>query len=243
MQVTQCSSVKEAQARAGESLRALLMDAKSHSQPVLLLLSGGSAFSLLDAIHKDVLGVHVTIGVLDERFNKDEFINNFAQFTRTVFYSDAFVAGVTFIDTRVGENETQDLLVTRFEKALHDWVESHTDGVVMTTMGVGVDGHTAGIMPFPEHTTRFRQLFEDEKKWVVAYDAGDKNPYPLRVTVTMSFLRTRVNHTIVYVVGEEKKTVIEHIFSTEGSLPQTPARIFHDMKDVYVFTSSVSQEP
>lgn len=236
MEIIQCPNVQEAQARAGKSLCSLLIGAKKQSRSVLLLLSGGSAFSLLTSIHKDVLGVHVTIGMLDERFSTDESVNNFAQFTKIPFHANARAAGALFIDTRIIEHETQEALATRFEKALRGWVRAYADGVVIATMGVGVDGHTAGIMPFPENTELFGQLFEDEEKWVTAYDAGDKNPYPLRVTITMPFLRMRTDHAIVYVVGEEKKAAMERVFSVRGSLVETPARIFHEMKDVRLFT-------
>lgn len=233
-----CTTSEEAQARAGEALCMFLAEAKKQLQQVLLLLSGGSAFLLLTKIPKDVLGKHVTIGMLDERFSTDESVHNFAQLTKTVFYANACAAGALFIDTRIVEHETQEALAARFEKALHDWDKAHVDGVVVTTMGVGVDGHTAGIMPFPENHALFQRLFENETKWVASYDAGDKNQYPLRVTITMPFLRMRTDHAIVYVVGEEKKAAMERVFSVRGSLVETPARIFHEMKDVRLFVLS-----
>jgi len=239
MKITQCKSTQETQARAGELLRALLMDAKEHTQSVLLLLSGGSAFSLLDAIPKDALGEQVTIGVLDERFSQDEADNNSFQLTGTKFYANAYAVGVSFIDTRAGAAETQALLADRFEKALHEWAEAHVDGVIIATMGVGADGHTAGIMPFPENPVLFQKLFEDKTKWVAAYDAGTKNPYPFRVTVTMPFLRTQVDHAVVYAVGEEKKSALEKVLLVEGSLAETPARIFHEMSDVRMYFVSI----
>ena len=48
-------------------------------QPVLLMLSGGSAFSILDYIEADVLGPNLTISILDERCSSDSKINNFLQ--------------------------------------------------------------------------------------------------------------------------------------------------------------------
>lgn len=232
----QCSNSKEAGLRAREALQTMLREKKRSGVPMLLLLSGGSAFSLLDAIHKDACGTHIVIGMLDERFSVDEDINNFAQFVKTAFYANAKTSGAAFIDTRGKGGETQDELTTRFLCSLQNWVTAHRDGVVVATMGMGADGHTAGIMPFPEDPELFRQLFEDEKRWVTAYDAGNKNPYPLRVTVTLPFLREQVAHTIVFVVGEEKKDAMRRVLAEEGLLSETPARIIHEMKNVQVFS-------
>ena len=149
-----------------------------------------------------------------------------------------FLRGVLLIDTRIKENETQDDLAHRFEEGLKSWIETHANGVVIATMGVGKDGHTAGIMPYPENPALFRSLFEDEEKWVVAHDAGDKNPHSLRVTVTLPFLRM-VDHAVVYVVGEEKRATFERVLAENGALAETPARIIREMKDVRLFTDTI----
>lgn len=241
MNLISCTTSTEAKTRAGEALRAFLMETKKQSQPVLLLLSGGSAFSFLDAIHEDVLGEHVTIGMLDERFSRDESVHNFMQLTKTAFYAEALAAGALYIDTRIMEHETQEALAARFEKALRNWQKTHKNSIIIATMGVGTDGHTAGIMPFPENEHLFRQLFENKNKWVVAYNAGDKNIYPLRVTITMPFLRTHIDHAIVYVVGEEKKPALEQVCAKTGLLTETPARVFHEMRDIHFFYSILTK--
>lgn len=69
--------------------------------PILLLLSGGSAFDLLDHISPEVLGAHITIGMLDERFDTEPSINNFAQLQTLRFYETAKQAGCSFIDSQV----------------------------------------------------------------------------------------------------------------------------------------------
>lgn len=232
----QCSNPTEAQLQASDALQTMLREKKRSGVPVLLLLSGGSAFSLLEAIPENALGAHITIGMLDERFSVGEDINNFAQFTKTAFYANAKTSGAAFIDTRGKVGETQDDLASRFEHALRNWVEAYTDGVVVATMGIGVDGHTAGIMPFPENPDLFQQLFEDEKRWVTAYDAGNKNPYPLRITVTLPFLREQVADAIMFVVGEEKKNTVRRVLAEKGTLAETPARIIREMKGVRIFT-------
>ena len=204
----------------------------SSSRPVLVLLSGGSAFDLLRKIDIENFGKHITIGVLDERFSTDEKVNNFAQLTATEFYRRAQEKGVHFIDTRIKEGETLEGLVKRFEKALREWKEENPVGTVIITQGIGTDGHTAGIMPHFENP----EMFDDPDIWVLGYDAKEKLQHPLRVTVTFPFLRNIVDHSIVYAKGEEKKEIVEKIMAKQGSLAQIPALIIHEMKDVKIIT-------
>lgn len=210
---------------------------KMREAPLLLLLSGGSARELLAGVRREFLGARMTIAVLDERYSTDPKVNNFAQLAELPFFQAAQSAGAAFIDTRVGEGETQEELAKRFEESLRQWSAVHADGYVVATQGIGADGHTAGIFPYVGDAGQFRQLFENEARWVVAYDATSaRNAYPLRMTVTMPFLRGRVDKSVVYAVGEEKLAALERVFADEGTLIETPARIVREMRDVSMFT-------
>ena len=235
MEIIQCSHAEETKKHAAEALSAFLLDAKNISQSVLLLLSGGSAFSILEHVDSNIVGSDVTIGMLDERFSKDETVNNFAQFSQLAFYKEAVRYGASFIDTRVKENESQSELADRFEQALRSWKKIYPEGVCIATMGMGANGHTAGIMPFPENPTLFQKLFDDDTHWVAAYDAETKNPYPLRVTVTLSFLRQVMDHAVIFIAGREKEGVLNQVLSEEGTCAKTPARVVRDMKDAVLF--------
>ncbi len=240
MQIIKCLNADEARMRAGEALETALREKKQRSISVLLLLSGGSAFSLLENISPEVLDSHITVSVLDERFSKDESINNFAQLMKTSFYQLCYAAGVLFIDTRVKENETQNELAARYEQGLRVWAAEHINGVVIATMGIGADGHTAGIMPFFENPKLFQQLFLNTGNWAAAYDAGDENPYPLRITVTFPFLRERVAEVILLAVGKEKKQAVQRVLAKDGTFADTPARVAREMKNVLFFSDSFS---
>jgi 6-phosphogluconolactonase/glucosamine-6-phosphate isomerase/deaminase len=111
---------------------------------------------------------------------------------------------------------------------------------VIAIMGIGSDGHTAGIMPFPKNHTLFQKLFEDEDRWVVSYDAEDKNPYPLRITVTIPFLKKNVQQVIAFVVGQEKSTALRYVIATDESVAKTPARVMREIPaTVQLFTDIV----
>ncbi len=226
-----------AKKKAGKALNGLLK--RCQEKPILLMLSGGSAMGLLDFVDTESLGENVTITMLDERFSKDPKINNFAQLAETEFYKKAKERkGIDFFDTRVREGETLEELTERFGTHIHEWFNSYKtkEGKIIIAQGVGEDGHTAGIIPYPENPELFKRLFEDTKQWVVGYDANGKNQHPLRVTVTIPFLKEKVDHSIVFAVGENKRKTLEQVMAEKGTLRETPARIIREMKNVQLFT-------
>ena len=227
---------EEAASRAGKALGAELFRLKD--VPVLLLLSGGSAFGILADVRKEFLPSNLMVGMLDERYSADPTINNFAQFLDTDFYTVAGESGALFLDSRVDPNEESLLeYADGLGKALRDWREINPKGRVVITQGMGADGHTAGVMPFPENPEQFTQLFLDPRQWALGYDASQKNKYRERATVTLSFLRDGVDFSLLYVVGEDKAPALWRAVAKEGTLAETPARIIQEMKNVTLITT------
>ncbi len=198
----------------------------------LLLCSGGSALEFLETIPSNTFGEELTIGVLDERYSHDPLVNNFAQFMKTKFFAKATVSGASCIDTRVREGETRDGLASRFEEALRDWKRIHPNGRVVAILGIGVDGHTDGIMPMPDDPERFAKLFEDPARWVVGYDAEERSRFRDRVTVTLPFLREQLDRTILFAKHEGKEEAMRALEAVVGSVVATPARVVREMRCV-----------
>lgn len=234
--ISSVSSKEEAGTQLTQQLNVKLQEAHTKKQQVLLLVSGGSAFDLFASIAVSLIDQNVTIGVLDERYSTDPKENNFAQFQQTDFYQAVKDQGAKFIDTTVQDGESHEAHAMRFQKALFDWKASHPDGVIIATVGIGPDGHTSGILPFPENPSLFSELFETPQKLVAAYDADGKNPYRYRSTTTNIFLREYIDHAFVYAVGENKRDALGRVVAESGDLPTTPARVLREMKDVQVFT-------
>ena len=217
---------------AGQALTEAL---KTHTkQPILLMLSGGSAFSILEYVSSDVLGSHITLTVLDERYSTDPTINNYAQLQQTTFFAACVEHGVETIPMTVQEGESLTEMSARFEKTLRTWRKQNPSGVVIATMGVGHDGHTAGIF-WSEHGISF-----DDDKWVVGYVVPKEvNTYQERVTVTNTYLRTEIAQAIVYAVGEEKYNIVQNIYSHNAEF-RVPANIFREIKDLTIYTTANS---
>ncbi len=240
MEIIREQTKEQAKIKAGLILQALLKQRRSPygvDYGVLFLSSGGSSLELLESVNPAILDSFYTIAMLDERFSADEHVNNFAQLARTLFYRKATIQGVHWIDTRVREGEALEELEERFEGALRAWKTNNPLGRVVATFGMGPDGHIAGMMPYPEHPSRFSFLFENPSQWVISYDATkEKSEFPLRATTTMTFLRTMVDCGVCTVTGQEKENAFERLLALEGTLSETPARILREMKNISVVT-------
>ena len=217
---------------AGEELTRLL---DISNTPTLLLVAGGSAFSILDFVDENIFSENLTIGMSDERFDADPAINNFSQFTKTEFYKRALSNTVSFIDSSVLTGESFAHYSQRFEDAIKNWLEKNLNGRVIVTFGIGPDGHTCGIMPFPENKKVFTELFEGERL-AIGYDATGKNKFSFRVTITNTFLRKYVRGAVVYGVGEEKRQAFTKMLNERGDLAEIPARILCGLSQITFFT-------
>ncbi len=219
--------------KAGEALNDSFK--RFSNKPILFLSSGGSCLPLLELIDISILNSNITISPLDERYSLNPNINNMAQIAGTKFFLAARSAGCQFIDTRVLREETQKDLAVRFETDLINWLKRNPDGKIIATVGIGVDGHLSGIMPYPENPEKFKEMFESDR-FVISCDAGDKNQYRFRVTTTLTFLR-KIDVAICYAVGESKKVVIKSLLSDEGNSATIPASILREIKGkILLFT-------
>lgn len=231
----------EAARKAASAIEGLISGFDSES--ILLLLSGGSPLEILKYLSPAPFDNRVTVSVSDERVSHDAGVNNFAQIMATRWYKAIQDKGIQHIDTRPATGETAEAMGVRFDAAIKSWKEENPMGKIIITQGIGLDGHTAGMMPAnagapagkPSDANEFRKLFENPDIWAMGYDAQEKNRYPLRVTVTMPFLRM-IDHSIVYVCGSDKARPLAAVLAPTGTLAAVPARIIRNMKHCLLFT-------
>jgi len=228
--------------RAGEAITEIV---KQYSEtPILLMFSGGSALSIIEHIDAEPVTSNVTLTVLDERFGVDANDSNFAQLAETDFFAQSTKQGAYSIDPRGIPDEHLDEVAAWFDGALSAWRSKNKKGIVVITQGIGPDGHTAGILPFPEDEQYFQYMFNQTDRRVVGYNVSpEKNEFTQRITVTLPFLRSEVTSSIVYATGEGKKPILEAVTSqTQESVASMPARIIQDMNDVLILTDqNISQ--
>ena len=228
-------SKQESIISAAINISNFLDTAKTKKQSVLFLSSGGSVLEILNNIPKENLGEFLTMGMLDERYSLLDSVNNFAQFTKLEFYANCLTSAVKFVDSRIQTNETSEQLCSRLNLAFHDWKVNNPKGLILLTLGLGSDGHTEGIMPYPEAPEFFKKTFIEAPEYFVSYNAGDKNPYPLRVTATFKIV-LESELLILLANGIEKKPALIKALDANFDLATTPADIITKAKNAFIYT-------
>ncbi len=231
MEIIPFNSKEEAQAAAGERLNNLLLE--NAKKPVLLMLSAGSAFEILDYVGEKALGENLTVSVLDERFSIEADVNNFLNLQKLDFYTLALNKNVNFFGSlpRPGEKITD--LAARFENNLKTWKKENPSGVIIASFGMGPDGHTAGIFPESDET-KFAGLMQNEP-WVVGYNVGNKHKYSDRVTTTITFFK-EINFGIGFICGQGKKTAFNALNTNALPINLLPALALKEIKNLEIFT-------
>ncbi len=207
--------------------------ARMGDELVLLLISGGSTLKVLEYI-ETTDWTKVTLFFLDERYSIDNSDSNFAQLLQLDWWVKVRDLGVRFVDSRVLPGEDLDVFSRRLDKNLQNWLETNPKGKKIAIMGMGLDGHTAGIFPYPEDPDLFAKLF-DNKKFIVSHNVFGKNNFPQRVTTTFCFFDL-LDKSYIYVCGEEKREALTKL--KENRLPkhEFPAGIIYNIKDVLLVT-------
>ena len=219
-----------------EATKALNAHFKNASNnPFLFLMSGGSSLALLNLIDTSNFNEKSTVAVSDERYSTDPAVNNLAQIEKTLFYKAVTKNGASVIDSKPGAGELMNELGARFDESLKKWIKNNPTGIIIASAGIGPDAHTTGIMPYPEDNELFEKTFDDSSLWAVAYDAKNKNQYNLRITITLPFIR-KINHVVIFASGNSKKNALTKLLSNDGTLNESPCRIWRELKDVQLFT-------
>lgn len=246
MEVIRHTSADEAKRGLAVRVSSELASFQENGTPVLFLFSGGSALSVLDMVDPRYLGRNVTMAPVDERFDPTGAASNFAVFMGTDFFRKAKAAGARFIDTRVKEGRGRDDLANEFETAIREWMaefviptvveESYSchHGKIIALLGMGPDGHTAGIFPDTDEKV-FHDRFGSDRL-AIGYRAPEYAVCPERVTVTPSFLERNIIQAFVFLTGEEKRAAWERVLRNDEPIHLLPAGIFHELRKTEVFT-------
>ncbi len=221
-----------------DGARALKKTLLQHAdKDILLLFSGGSSLALVDRIHPDIVSTRCTISVFDERYTFEKNESNFELLSKTQFFSYATEHGTAYIDPRPKEGESVEDAGNRFDRALKEWHITHRDGVVIATVGIGSDGHTAGILPMTEDPDTFKKLFLSEARCAVGYQLSpDINPHTKRITVTLTYIKRHLMHAIIYASGTQKRDALVAIRNGGTDYEHLPAKMLHEVPHASLFT-------
>ncbi len=196
---------------------------------VLLLLSGGSATKVYRLLSKTLAGdlSRLTVGLVDERWHLNPHHDdaNDKAIRATGLFERVIALGGNYEPILQGGDMNQD--VSSYQGKL---AQLFTRSYVVAVLGIGMDGHTAGILP-GEDEVEFNQRFNGSSLVVGYHNDG---PYPWRITLTLSALK-QTDTAIVIATDPAKKNILDAI--TAPALPsinQTPATILAKMKEVLI---------
>jgi len=208
-----------------------------NAQPgqVLLLLSGGSSLNIPNFLLCRDFNNPVTVLLGDDRFSRKEDENSFLTLSCTTLMTNTTdCSHVTFISTTPNENESLEDFGVRYEQVILDWQLKYPGGSIIALFGVGEDGHLAGMMPFLEKE-EWEKLFLSTKN-AVSYDAKHRSPYPLRATITGSFIQKSITCGIAFALGAKKERIIQRLINEDIPYHTMPAQLLKTIPNCTLIT-------
>lgn len=186
----------------------------------VLYLSGGKTPKELyvDLAHEEV--VHPgAVGLVDERYGEkfhDSSNEKMLRDSRFLRYLE--MRDIPFYPMLIGEQGRVDTARTYDEK-IRELNTTFTRSIA--TLGIGLDGHTAGIAGNRDDFTN--PLFSSAEKDALVSEFDDETGM-FKQRVTMTFLGlSMMDVLIVIVFGADKKEALQALFS-EGSEEEVPSR-------------------
>lgn len=211
--------VKNVEAGVEKAKEALSREIDSKT---ILFLSGGSTPApLYEALAKDRIIHPAGVGMIDERYGEPMHENSnelMIQNTGLLSYFDK--KNIPFYSMlQKGMDREQD--ARYYDQKVRDLFFHFPKSVAV--IGIGKDGHTAGIAP---NRTHFQDpLFDKEREHLYVSEFDDPTgPFGQRITMTFAGLAL-IDFLVVFVFGKDKQKAIQKAF-TAGYLKDCPARFF-----------------
>lgn len=207
-----------------QQLLARIQKERSAGKKVLWLTSGGSNIAVTVVIMAGLTlqeSEGVTIGLIDERYVPVGHLDsNWQQLVNAgIDTKSATVLQVLYEDLSLAA--TAERYDTCLEKAFSD------ADVILGLLGIGTDGHTAGILPGSSAADKTDQ-----------YVCGYQTKVYDRITITPHAL---VHFTAAYTLafGEAKKSAIQELINKTVPIATQPAQILKNIKESYIFSDQI----
>lgn len=184
---------------------------------VLWLLAGGSAidyYKLMQGMFDykaDFSLLSIALG--DERYSKDPLYESatWPSYSELDVFKQLISKGSFIYDMLSGDTLQHEAY--RFDSFLKQSIL--TGCYILSNQGIGIDGHTAGIIPM-ENIEGFSGIYKGNLEAVGHTHGGD---HPERITITPNLI-DKVDSLLVYAVGEKKKEILRKLYRIqEGDIP------------------------
>lgn len=191
---------------------------------VLWLTSGGSniaaSVQIMDNISSE-LSKNLTVSLIDERYGPiGHPDSNWTQLLRAGFGGNQ-ATPLRIVEPDLTLEETAAAFNARMEQASSDY------DVIIGQLGIGDDGHIAGILPGSPAATEQTAL-------AIAYKS---TPYE-RVTLTFPGLR-KLSAAYTFAFGEPKKPALQSLQTKTLDLSTQPAQILKELPESYLYSDQI----
>lgn len=212
------------------------------SRPLLLFYSGGSNADIVTIFLaqrvKQSNNKDIVLAPIDERFSTEH--SNFLQITNynPELYQESINTGISWLDTSPTEKD-QYAMASLYGKRLQTAIASckERNGTILALMGMGQDGHVAGIFPNTNSEALFYTTYVDTNQDVVGIELDGENPYPKRFSVTIKCME-QIDQFILSFSGVKKQRIVRSIEATRPPLHQVPASfLWYTAKPCVLFFS------
>lgn len=209
-----------------KAVRSRLISELEQSKRVLWLISGGSQIAanteIMDGIDTK-LSENLTISLVDERYG--EVGHPDSNWTKLV--ESGFNPKHAKTIPVLMKNLELRLIRERYEHKIR--VALADNDFILGQLGIGSDGHTAGILPHSPAT-------DETDKYTIYYESDPYN----RLSLTFFSLR-KLSAAYALCFGEEKRTALENLASQRQiSLDDQPAQILKEISESYIYNDQVS---
>ena len=226
--------------QAGRFVVDLLRD----SSESLLLLSGGSAVASYQPIATAISENQVprlSVGLVDERFGEvgHEHSNERLLVEKVDLVEICRQHGAEFGSVLHSGASLEQMASQYNEWLKHRWATARRIAV----LGIGVDGHTAGILPMK--SDKFEETFGGQDL-VVGYQPED-GQFAGRITITPKAI-SQLTDLVVVATGHAKEPALRIVFGRETAKSevdpeyQMPATILGNHPAVTLFTDIVIEQ-
>jgi 6-phosphogluconolactonase len=218
-----------------------LLAALDGKSSVFLLLSAGSwvkIYSSMVPILPTLDMTKLTFGLVDERcVPKGHVDSNEQQISETKLIRKFVDHGATFIptiqDIQIDPSINAESIDSLFKQILSKKIH------FILTLGLGSDGHTAGILPSSTPNV-FSSRFNDQKLFVYYQTIPEdtSNPHRKRFTISPTCIE-KADEIIIFASGTEKKPIIDRLAHSADPIHAFPAGILRAITDkVTIYTDN-----
>lgn len=217
-----------------------LVDASS--RPLLLFYSGGSNAEIMKVFLTQRMNQShnndIVLAPIDERFSTEH--SNFLEIKNNnlELYQESIQSGITWLDTSPTEKD-QYAMASNYSKQIQTAITSckEKNGTILALLGMGQDGHVAGIFPNTNNEASFYTTYVDTNQDVVGIELDSENPYPKRFSVTIKCME-QIDQFILSFSGVTKQQIMRSIEATRPPLHQVPASfLWYTTKPCVLFFS------